>query len=599
MQLVRQQHRESELPRAERKAELGQAHQSHKLLTIPNFLMAILFFVYLYAFIASLQGRWFDPRWTTDDALQQAFVFYQVNDPDLFRNDLITEMMTQYLTPIHLWVGQAITYFTADPMMTGHWIMLIQFVGVLVFLFLAVKELAGIAPAFFSATWMLFARNSMQRVTGGLQRGWAPMLFAAYFYLLAKEKHKSIWILFLIGCLLHPPTTLAIAGSYWLVLLYRLLKPQTRAKTKKVALTFLILNPIFALSAYLATKKSEDLGQMASYAQAKLMPEFSREVGRFKMVPLLDAWTEIKLFGFQAFNTSLSKASPFLESYTPHIVLGFLAALLGFSLLIKRNVFKFETFALLVAIFVTYFAARVFAFHLFVPQRYIQIPLAMFFVTFLPVAVWKLFHSSSRDFRDTSFSASRHSLFFLLLLSIFLWSSSGTGLYGDANFNKVSYFQGDVWKWVSENTPKDAVIAGHPTHIDAVELFGKRIGYATTETAHPFYDKYYQEIKRRLIVSFKAHYAEDLDELVSILEPEGIDYFIFKRKEFYPEALAKADYFEPIGTEVRQLASRDYMDYAYKKLPREVDLEKFPYMPYRDDLSVIVDVSALKSFLKQ
>ncbi len=562
-------------------------------LTRTLFFLATCFYGYL--FIESLQGRWFDPRWTTDDSLQQAFMFHEVTAPGVFVNDMITDMMVNYLSPIHLWLGTAITYFTQDPMMTGHWIMLIQ-VGLAVgFLFAAVKQAAGFIPACASVIWLLHTRNIMQRLTAGLQRGWAPALLAAYIYFLYKQNHKAIYFLIGVSWLLHAPSALLISASYGLFLLWKFIQLETRRDFSKTFVTYLLLCPLFALLAFYGTKKPEYLGDMVTYEVAANMPEFSSVNGRFKMTPLWPRWTEISQFGFQAFNTSLTKSSELVESYTPHVAILLLVSLLA---IVRRKKEKFqisEIVTFLLAILLTYEASRLFAFKLFVPQRYIQIPMAIFFIAFIPILVWRM-HVNAKDIK---FKRSIRGVLGLLVVGLFVYAGSGSGLTGDANFNMPRYIRGDLWNWVSATLPQDAIIAGHPAHIDGVQLFGKRQGYVTNETAHPFYDKYYQEMSRRLDISLRAHYSRDLSEIVTLLEPEGISYFIFKRKAFYPDALSKVTYFSPFDTLVKELASHPAEEYAYKKLPKEVDLERYPFLIYRDDQSAVVDIKKLQEFLSK
>jgi hypothetical protein len=176
---------------------------------------------------------------------------------------------------------------------------------------------------------------------------------------------------------------------------------------------------------------------------------------------------------------------------------------------------------------------------------------------------------------------------------------SGTGLYGDANFNTPEFKYGHLYPWIRKNTPEKALFAGHPDRIELMQLYGRRKAFVTTETAHPFYDKYFEEMLRRLKISLQTYYSSDLSELVDIVEPEDIDFFIFQRKDFYPEALQNAKYFQPLQPLVKELASRHHDNYAYKQLPRQVNLEEFPFMPFRDEESVVVDIRKLRQWLTQ
>jgi hypothetical protein len=106
-------------------------------------------------------------------------------------------------------------------------------------------------------------------------------------------------------------------------------------------------------------------------------------------------------------------------------------------------------------------------------------------------------------------------------------------------------------------------------------------------------------MKRRYIISLRAHYARDWQEFVDLLDPEGIDYFVFSRKRFYPEVLMKERslIFAPLNELAAELTSYDLQEYLYKKLPREVDLEEAPFMLFKDEQSALIDIKVLKEWL--
>jgi hypothetical protein len=104
-------------------------------------------------------------------------------------------------------------------------------------------------------------------------------------------------------------------------------------------------------------------------------------------------------------------------------------------------------------------------------------------------------------------------------------------------------------------------------------------------------------MKRRTEIVLRAHYSRTLPELLTLLEPEGIDYFIFKRAEFKGDTLRTLTFFPPFDAMMTELVSRPREDYAFRALPPQVDLEKYPYVPYIDRYSVVVDLSKLKAEL--
>ena len=553
-----------------------------------------LFSIYLVLFIQSLEGRWFDPRWATDDSLQQGFHFYEAIDPGIFKGDLISEMMRNYLSPIHYWLGFGLTKLTLDPIMTGHWIMLIQVVLTVGFIFLILKKEGGIILGCFGVTWFLHTRNTMQRFSGGLQRGWAAPLIAIFLYLLTNKRHKLILVLMAAGWLLHAPTTLMLMAAYGMWLVWNAIKLQSRAEYFRPLRNFILAIPLLGIIALWGNSKPQELGKMVSYKQALQMPEFSGVAGRFQMVPFPPAMTEIRDIGFQSFNSSLTEGVRLFETYAAELSILFFAFLTWVGFKSKVFIFKAEASFYLIAVLGSYFAARGFAFDLFVPQRYVQIPMTLFFVVFGSLAAWRF---GQIKWLMPELSASAKSTLTCSVLGLLVFFSSGLNLTGDANFNAPRYARGDLWNWVRGELPRDAVIAGFPTHIDGVQLFGQRKGYVTYEVAHPFYDKYYQEMRRRLEITFKAHFATNEKQFLELLVPEGVTHFIFERKLFYPEKLKNIKYHAPFDSLIMELTNSSSEKYFYKKLPKEMDLQKYPFLIYRDDQSVVVSVAELKKFV--
>ena len=163
-----------------------------KHISAANLICCGLCLLYTYLFIKSLSPYWFSPKWTTDDALQQAFPFHAVHHPHIFEGDLLYNAMKGYLPPLHRLIAGAITWFSADPIMTGHWVMLLQISLSVIFVFLAVQSMTCAAPAFLAVTWLLHTRLTIQRLTGGLPRGWALPLLAACVFLMLKKKYVAL-----------------------------------------------------------------------------------------------------------------------------------------------------------------------------------------------------------------------------------------------------------------------------------------------------------------------------------------------------------------------------------------------------------------------
>ena len=584
-----------------------------KHFTAVNMLCAALCLGYIYLYWKNLSPYWFSPKWTTDDALQQAFPFHAARHPHIFKDDLLFNAMKGYLPPLHYAAGWALTWLSGDPVMTGHWMMLIQITASALFLFLGVRVLAGAAPACLAVMWLLHTRHTLQRLTGGLPRGWALPLLASFVYFLLKKNYPAVFALLFVGCLLHPPATFICALAFGMVLCWEVLWRSSRKEAFRTLCALALLTPVYLGTLYLATKRPAYMGDVVSYAQAAKMPEFRNPGGRFPFVPLPDPWTEVRLFGFQPFFHPIYAPGvwwhgtyqrfrfwkPYLSIAIPLLFIVLLVA----GKLRGREIIPARLVWMLPAICAAYGASRIFAFKLFVPDRYLQYPLTIFWIAAFCIGLWRLFHrmppcGCSQDaYQDSRLKYAWPSIAAFFILAAVVIVGGGTGLYGSNNFNCPMDKHGRIFRWIRSHTPEDAYFAGHPTHVDGLPLFGMRRTLATTETTHPFFPVYLREMMRRLRISLKAHYARDLGELVSLLKPEGVDYFVFSNSKFSSDALAKEKYFTPLDSLVKELTARPPSEYAFRQLPSKLDLGNHPFMRFKDAHSTVVDINLLDKYL--
>jgi hypothetical protein len=515
-------------------------------------------------------------------------------------------MMFNYIPPLHYWLGFGITLLSKDAVMTGHWLMLIQLSLTAGFIYGAVRYLTGsVTPALFAVAWLIHTRHIVQRISAGLPRGWAGPMIAAFLFFAVRGSHRGVLGLIAIGCLIHPPSIVAICLAYGLFLLWGLALPSTRSQSIRPFIQFCLLGPIFILITAWAVAKPEEFGSMATYEEALTRPEFSaREPrGRFPFVPFKPASKEVSSFALQAFHTPrLYNSPPIWKAHGLRLVssLALALAIIGFAR--RVTAFPAALLAYGLASAVVYIASRVFAFKLFVPDRHLQFPFAILFVVAFSSAMWRVVVKTEASTKTHVRKPRLQSLMGVLglgALALFIYSGSGTGLYGPANFNYHRLKRGKVFEWVKANTPPDTLVAGEPTFIDPVQLFGERNGFITTETAHPFYSGYWQEAKRRIELSLRANYAKNADELLTLVEPERISYFIFDRASLSGDRLKKVKYYAPFNGLVKQLAQDRPEDYLGRKLVSLSGETRSLIVPYMDDRAVVVDIQALRKYQHQ
>jgi len=468
---------------------------------------------------------------------------------------------------------------------------------------MAVRAFSSNVPAAIAVLWLLHSRNTMQRMTGGLPRGWTPAIFGAFLYFAATKNHWAAMATILLGSLLNPPGALIVGATYGLIMLWRWVSSSGAARVAARAriVQSLAVAPLFIVVALLVVQRPPHVGQMVSFSEASQMPEFSRPNGRFPFLPLRPVMEEAKMFGYQAFVGRLYRPAEFWRENIWWMVPVSLAVVALVGARRRRVAIPSELFLFAAASLTTYSLARVFAFRLFVPDRHLQIPMVFFMVAAFTVGLWRVCvrtRSPQGNFNDNRLRASWPALLALGCLGVVVYQCSGNGLQGDANFNYPNNKRGRMYEWVRTNTSQDALVACHPTHCDGMQLFGVRRALVTTETSHPFYPRYNLEMRRRSEVSLRAHYAESLEEVVALLQPEGVTHFVFRRADFRPENLKRASYFPPLDKVVKGLVKRPSGTFAFYQLPKQLDQAAYPYVKFIDDTSIIIDVQALSDHLR-
>ncbi len=357
-------------------------------------------------------------------------------------------------------------------------------------------------------------------------------------------------------------------------------------------MSFLIACPfIYGLTAYVV-KRPPEIGNMVSLEEASKMPAFSADGGRFPFLPFDPPAYEIRRVGFKAF-MELDGDKKEVSKGVFYIVIGGYLAILVLQIVLGRSFIPKEFLIFLAAIICSYFMARFLAFKLYVPVRYLNWPLGLFFVITLPTIIWRLFVQKAQT---KAFNVCL-GVIFLIYAAFNIYLLGGDGLGGRTNFKEGKHFEDPLYSWLRDNTPLDSLVAGHPSQLDGVQLYAIRKGFVTTETAHPFYDKYNQEMDRRITLTFKAMYSRSALEFAQILRAEGVDYFVFgksffNRKKKQPDQLKPVHYYKPFDTYLDQLINYPSSEFMFFKFMEDPELAKA--VVYDSKEAIIVDINKLQ-----
>jgi hypothetical protein len=109
-------------------------------------------------------------------------------------------------------------------------------------------------------------------------------------------------------------------------------------------------------------------------------------------------------------------------------------------------------------------------------------------------------------------------------------------------------------------TPKAALIAGHPNLMDNVPTFAQRAVLVNYELAHPWSQGYWRRIRPRLEDFFQAYYATDPQVVRDFCRKYQVSFLVVDKRHFTPEFLAGgrflAPFDPPLQTQGKRLAER-------------------------------------------
>ncbi|MGB8990665.1 MAG: hypothetical protein WCD80_01270 [Desulfobaccales bacterium] len=465
-----------------------------------------------------------NPLIINDDVRQQIFWMQQWQDPGLFQGDFLTGYARHYvpwgvkglywlaswwvaplyfskLLPGLLFVGLAVCLFRIGTILSDHclgWMMVAVFWLMPFFL----DNLAGgLARAFAAPLLALFWLGWLEERPGVMGAALLlQALFIPYIFLVTALAALLAWLLARLGRD-RPPPLPARTGHFFLLALG--------------AALVLGMNLQFSAAGY---------GPLVSAGEMVNRPEFYAH-GRYQFLPEASLLWELV--------SPLEFIAPFREW---GLVAGALACA-GLLILVAAGARRRDWAGwgvrlkaagyLGLASLLVYFLARLFLLKLFVPDRYLMYTLNLFYCLLLALGL----QTALRVARWP-----RHLAILTLVLAAGLgaWRLEGVGLKDYSAYRAL-------YAALAE-TPKDALIAGHPNLMDTVPTFARRRAFATYELAQPWSRGYWARLAPRLHDLFRAYYAADPQEVTAFCRKYGIAFLIVDDRHFTP-AFLQGGYF--------------------------------------------------------
>ena len=523
----------------------------------------------LLVFLMAHGGRLFTPLAINDDVRQQLFWMQRWLDPQLYPPSLLNEYAQAYVSPGVKALYRAASLFAA-PLAFSKILAGLLFLAQCLLVRSIGLRLGGRAMSWACLAMVWLMPFFIDNISGGLARAFASPLLALYTLLAL----SGGWALFAVlpQGLFIPYVALPCCLASGLADAARLLKGRLRP-TALWALGWLAaLGGVYA--AWWANAHVQELGfgPLVSLAETVGRPEFGPK-GRLDIAPLPNPFLDFVYYPFEGVGLfkefGLAAGIASLVLLAP--VLWFGARELNRRLLSKR---MRPLWPLGAAFLLFYVAARMVAFTLFLPDRYVQYPLNLLYALLLGACLAGAWRRWIRP-RGRAATAA-------LLLAAAL--AGGLRLHNVALYDYSSL--AGTCAAVEAATPKDAMIAGHPELMDVVMTFARRNALATFELSHVWSRGLWDRLLPRLEGFFTAYYASDPAEVAAFAKTWKVDFLLVDPEHFSAYFLAGSPCFEPFGQAIKDM-TKGRTRFAL------LDEAAFPRIPAGDG-RFLVDLRALR-----
>jgi hypothetical protein len=508
--------------------------------------------IFIYAHWAAFAS----PFVINDDVRQQIYWMQQWQDPELFPDDLLTDYARHYVP----WGVKGLYWLASGivgPLLFSKVLTGVLFVFLSVCLFciggrLLDQRLAWTTVAVF---WLMpFFLHTM---SGGLARSFAFPLLAWFWLAWLREEPWGMGGALLSQALFVPYIAPVSAGAALLAWAHQGIRrsaapPFPNRSSHVVCLA--VAAGLLLLFNYQFT--SAGFGPLVSAADMANRSEFTKE-GRFAVVPVPSVfWELIQPWEFIA---PFREVGPLAGALACAALVGL--AVVGWRRLDWRGLLpRLEPSVYLgLSSLICYAAACLLLLKLFVPDRYLFYTLNLYYCVALALG----FQGLSKNWQVT------RGLAISLLAAVMAlsgWRLQGAGLY---DYSELTPLYAAL-----AQTPKTALIAGHPDLADNIPTFARRRAFVTFELAHPWSKGYWQKIRPRLEEFFAAYYAGDPQEVRNFCRKHQISYLVVDRRHFTPGFLAERPFFAPFDAYIRGLvkAGRPFAVLSREALPgREIN----------------------------
>lgn len=489
----------------------------------------------------------------TDDDRANVFWFHRLLDPELLKDDLLTDYAVFYEATGTRYLYTLAAYFV-NPFLLAKIIPILFYAVAGAALYKMGGAIHGPWCGFILAFTFICYPGHLEYFNCGYSRIFAyPGLVLFLYFLTARQTKHLIWLIPLLS-LFYPVAFLICAAAYFLWAVLRITIAPIGVEPKKIILHFLapmIISACFILPKY--ALPDQRYGRLLTHEETVQNPG-ARKNGRNEILPRVPVY---------------KKAIDALNE--PFIILSFLV--IFFFLGRESLKIPMEFWLFIISGLLLYELAYYFLLRLYFPYKYFRytFPMAVFFV--ISLGFGRIVE------RIPNLWGKILSLVLLICVSHYFYRDAIRPAAGMRDYRG----EAPLYEYL-KTLPKDSLIAAPPYLADGIPLFSARKVLFNFELASPWFTEYYKMIKERTEDFFFAYYSGQREDIVRFVKKYGVDYIIVDARLFR-RLNRERFYIDPYNDFIKKQAAGEKKFFLMENLDRLAQ--------YRFDRYYVIDTARL------
>jgi hypothetical protein len=476
-----------------------------------------------------------------DDVRIHVMPMHRYDGKGTLKDDPVALDMLAFATPgfrlLHM-VSVPIAGLRAAPKVT----IVVCYLLLVVAMVIALRsKKAGLASAALLGFLFLHTDQITRSMTSGVQRGFAFPVMAIWIAGVLANSRLARFSAIVLGALTYPTAMVVIVAAEGLLLMKNGIRLKCRKFSLKVRAYVIVVAACLAVIQMDAFLKP-DVGRLPTLEEAAANPAFGQD-GRLTELPFRSPQKDAQnvMDGFFA----RGKGHEFWAGYSGYAALESTGPMLCFSLLIilclaRLSPKPMPAVALGCGCMILYLLARVFAFKLYIPNRYLLYGIMGSGLMLIVYAIGLIgdrienphTRSTVRNLAVTAFIG----------VLIFL---TGDHLKACAAINVDGHVHEPVWSFITE-LPGNTKIAAHPRDADGISFWTGKPATPGIEHTMPWHDKAWKRNKAKMEDSLRLVYAITREDVLAICEREDITHILTNARMYSHNFRERAETFEPL-----------------------------------------------------